>query len=202
MLRLFGDADRCERGDLKYRFNKGWLMPTLYVETDWDFALRFKGVVYSQYDFELQLCDAEELRSIELLGPFGSSLGKRGVDGIHAAEFLEGVAAILNNPSEPFSNTGGNRGVTWTPGVGIKQVEDFWYVSGWRTEYRCIACKKVLSYGQMMNSRGRCTYCGHIGRGAVTIVDVERRDYRLVRHAAWWKFWVRPIRRYGHYYGG
>lgn len=80
------------------------------VETDWDFSIRFQGVVHSKSEFTIGFNSVEELDEVEILGPFGSpsESGK-------CWEFEQAVQQIKLNPNEYFSNLGGNRGVSWTP---------------------------------------------------------------------------------------
>lgn len=70
------------------------------------------------------------------------------------------------------------------------------YLSKWQTEYRCVKCKHKMSYHTMMYSRGRCPYCGHKSKWAVTMVDCTEHAYRLVRHGKWWQFWIKAEREY------
>jgi hypothetical protein len=80
----------------------------MVVTTDDDFSLKFKGSLYCDYEFKLTLNSPEDLDEIEVLGPYGAD--KRQAK---AWEFEDAVKAIKENPSEEFSNTGGNRGVEW-----------------------------------------------------------------------------------------
>jgi len=74
----------------------------------------------------------------------------------------------------------------------------------WQTEYRCVSCKKPVTYEQKMRSHGRCPLCGYKDAEACTIMKTTERAYRLVRRAlwwqprpaSWWQFWVRPTREY------
>jgi rRNA maturation endonuclease Nob1 len=70
------------------------------------------------------------------------------------------------------------------------------YLSGWETEYRCESCRTAMSRRTQMHSGGRCPYCGHKGKGAITIVNCTEHAYRLVRRGRWWQFWIRPVRQY------
>ena len=48
----------------------------------------------------------------------------------------------------------------------------------WKTEYRCVNCKEVISYKDKMHSLGRCPLCGFKGEGACTIVETTEHGYR------------------------
>jgi len=72
----------------------------LYVETDWDFSLEYKGKVHGDR-ITLLLNDPKELDDIKI------SDGK-------TWEYETAIEEIKKNPNEFFSNIGGNRGVTWS----------------------------------------------------------------------------------------
>jgi hypothetical protein len=66
----------------------------------------------------------------------------------------------------------------------------------WKTEYRCIECKKPMSYNTMMYSHGRCPMCGYKHPRACTIVECTEHGYKdetIVSQASvrpkWWEFW-------------
>ena len=86
-----------------------WKPYTMNVETDYDFALKFQGVVYSDHDFVVHFNSIEELDEIEILGGFGTPFK----ESTKCHEFLEAVDRIKANPNESFSTLGGNRGVAW-----------------------------------------------------------------------------------------
>lgn len=79
----------------------------LHVQTDWDFALRFEGVDYTDYEFDIELT-VEQLDEVEVLGPFG-----RPGPPAKAWEWYEAVKRIKADPTESFNTTGGNRGVVY-----------------------------------------------------------------------------------------
>ena len=83
----------------------------LYVETDYDFSIMHKGELYCDHSFEIVLESVKELDDIEVLGPYGEKL----TSSTKCFEYLEAVGRIKNFPDEPLDNTGGKRGVTWTP---------------------------------------------------------------------------------------
>jgi len=77
---------------------------TLYVETDWDFDVAFKGREYGgKYggNFHLNLTSIKDLDKIIV------------TRGSKVREFEDGIKQIKENPNESFCNTGGNRGVQW-----------------------------------------------------------------------------------------
>ena len=82
----------------------------LTVQTDYDFSIEFKGEVYSDYEFTLEINDIKELSEMTILGPFGNH--SRSAD-TKCWEFESGIQRIKNNPSEEFDTTGGNRGINW-----------------------------------------------------------------------------------------
>lgn len=61
--------------------------------------------------------------------------------------------------------------------------------SHWTVLDCCTSCKGVLTYNQVMYSRGCCPLCGHMGPAACTIVATTSRAVRFIRTAPWWKFW-------------
>lgn len=79
----------------------------LFVETDWDFSLEFHGELFCNYEITLQLESVQQLDDIKVLGPFGTLAGGKTWEWEHA------VKRIRANPSESFSELGGNRGVQW-----------------------------------------------------------------------------------------
>lgn len=84
----------------------------IYFETDFDFAVKFKGEIYSSHEFDFYINSFEEFKSIQFLGPFGSGEPKNYSNCCHVQDAME---AIKQNPTEHFSNLGGNRGVMWAP---------------------------------------------------------------------------------------
>jgi len=86
----------------------GDIAGTLFVKTDWDFSLKINEKIYYEYEFSVQIT-LEELDSIKVRGPYGSSSSGR-VEAIETA-----LAAIRAKPRESFSNLGGNRGASWYP---------------------------------------------------------------------------------------
>jgi len=83
----------------------------LNIETDWDFAIKFRGEIFSEYEIDITLDSVEELDEIELLGPFATPLS----EDTKVWEFNQAMEAIKANPDQSFCNQGGNRGVDWTP---------------------------------------------------------------------------------------
>ena len=81
----------------------------LTVQTDWDFSVVFKGVLYDDYSFELVIEDLSELDDIKLLGQFASPYSNKTKD----SEFREGILKIKADPTVEFDDTSGNRGVEW-----------------------------------------------------------------------------------------
>jgi len=79
----------------------------MLVQTDWDFSVRFKGKLYSDYNFFLFFDSLEELDQIEILGPYGAP---RNIN-TKCSELVEAIKKIKQNPHESFDTTGGNRGV-------------------------------------------------------------------------------------------
>jgi hypothetical protein len=74
-------------------------MPTLEVDTDWDFSLEYKGVVYSDSTFSIKMESAEDLQHLNLWGPWGSTPE----EGFSLQAFDEAIEAIKANPNEHFS---------------------------------------------------------------------------------------------------
>ncbi len=62
-------------------------------------------------------------------------------------------------------------------------------LSHWRTEYRCVNCKRVLGDWFVHYSNGRCPACGHKDEMAGTIVETTEHAYRLATNGRWWQFW-------------
>jgi DNA-directed RNA polymerase subunit RPC12/RpoP len=48
----------------------------------------------------------------------------------------------------------------------------------WEAAYRCVVCKKEMSFETKMGCYGTCPYCGNSTRG--TVVDCEKGSRRLV----------------------
>ena len=84
----------------------------IYFETDFDFAVKFKGEIYSSHEFDFYINSFEEFKSIQFLGPFGSGEPKNYSNCCHVQDAMD---TIKQNPAEHFSNLGGNRGVMWVP---------------------------------------------------------------------------------------
>lgn len=84
----------------------------IYFETDWDFAVKFKGKVYSAHEFDFYINSLKEFDSIEFIGRHGSGEPKYYCNYLDIQDAME---AIKENPAEHFSNLGGNRGVMWAP---------------------------------------------------------------------------------------
>lgn len=70
----------------------------------------------------------------------------------------------------------------------------------WFTAYRCVACKKWLSFSQVMYSLGTCPKCGNHDPG--TVIDVEEVACRKVYRHPWWQFWKKPETEYRMNAGG
>ena len=83
----------------------------LQVETDWDFGIVFDGETYAENEFALNVRSLDELRNISYLGSFGSPLSEDS----KITEIEYAIEQILKNPTEHFSNLGGNRGASWFP---------------------------------------------------------------------------------------
>lgn len=83
----------------------------IYFETDWDFAVKFKGEIYSGHEFDFYINSYEEFESIEFID-YTNSGPKLCCPCCHVQE---GLDSIEQNPAEHFSNLGGNRGVMWAP---------------------------------------------------------------------------------------
>lgn len=83
----------------------------LQVETDWDFGIVFNGETYAENEFALNVRSLDELRNISYLGSFGSPLS----EDTKNDEVKYAIEQILKNPTEHFSNLGGNRGASWFP---------------------------------------------------------------------------------------
>ena len=66
----------------------------------------------------------------------------------------------------------------------------------WRHSIHCVKCDQEMSDSTKMYSSGRCPYCGHKGRNAVTIVDTYERAYRNLYMKPLWMFWQSPVREY------
>lgn len=83
----------------------------LRIETDDDFSVEFKGQLLVGHEIELVVRRLDELDTLQVLGPWGSPATMN----TKRFEFDEGLTAVRKNPDEPFSNTGGNRGIEWEP---------------------------------------------------------------------------------------
>lgn len=60
----------------------------------------------------------------------------------------------------------------------------------WRVEYRCVACKKAMTWDEMMDSLGCCQRCGHTS--GHTVCDCTKHPYALAKKRTgrpWWQFW-------------
>jgi hypothetical protein len=93
------------------------MIGTLNVETDFDFSLELNGTVYSDSEFSIDIDSMGQLESIQVMGPFGSPSGGK------TWEILTALEAIKANPSEYFSNLGGNRGAMWHPRKKMEHEE-------------------------------------------------------------------------------
>lgn len=87
------------------------MLGILAVETDWDFSIELDGKVYSDMDEAIPIESIEQLNRIVIIGPFGNPAQTNVKD----YEIKKALDAIKANPSEYFSNMGGNRGATWYP---------------------------------------------------------------------------------------
>lgn len=85
-------------------------MSNLYVETDYDFSIKYNGKVYASHSFHIEISPSD-FDKLEILGPWGTSFDER----VKCWEFEQGIKSILKNPTEYFSNLGGNRGVEFYP---------------------------------------------------------------------------------------
>ena len=94
----------------------------LYVETDDDFSLQYKGTTHFN-DINLLLQSVDELDEIKIMGPWGSNASAK------SQEYEEAIMHIKENPNHHYDNTGGNRGVTWTP-INQETYND-------KKQYRC-----------------------------------------------------------------
>jgi hypothetical protein len=81
----------------------------LTVQTDDDFSIKYKGELYSSYEFTIRITDIKELDKMIICGPYGSPRS----DNTKCWEFESGIQRIKENPNEEFDTTGGNRGVHW-----------------------------------------------------------------------------------------
>lgn len=90
------------------------LVGILHVETDDDFSLFAYGSYRGGCEFQIEVVDIDDLDKFKILGPHGTPR-KYGNGGTKCHEYERGIEAIKANPTEYFDNTGGNRGVTWTP---------------------------------------------------------------------------------------
>ena len=82
----------------------------LEINTDWDFALVYRGKYYYG-DITLLLDNPDELEKIAI------------VDGHKTYEFYYSKKQILFNPEAEFKYLGGNRNVKWTP-VTLKKLNE------------------------------------------------------------------------------
>ena len=92
-------------------------MPSLWIETDYDYALEYNGKVYDN-DSTIYLNRAEQLRDIEILGAFGSPR----TENTKCWEFETAVEEIQKNPNQTY-RTFGNRGIHWNPAANSQ--DDF-----------------------------------------------------------------------------
>lgn len=81
----------------------------LYVETDYDFGLIYKGKEYFGCSCNIKIESVDELFQIEVTGPFGTPHVHHGRD----QEFLLAIEEIEKNPDKFYNSIGGNRGVRW-----------------------------------------------------------------------------------------
>ena len=91
---------------------------TLTVETDWDFSLIIAGELFCESEFSVEIYSIETLNSIQISGPFGSPTGGK------SWEIEDALEQIKNNPTEFFSNLGGNRGAMWYPDGWVWSMDD------------------------------------------------------------------------------
>jgi hypothetical protein len=87
---------------------------TLYVETDWDFSVKHNNKIYGDMEFSLQIDSVANLKDLTILGPHGSTIVG------HRYEIDRALEVILKDPTEEYSNLGGNRGVSWSPSMQLK----------------------------------------------------------------------------------
>ena len=76
------------------------MMYILYIETDWDFHVEFKGESLYDQDVSLAITDFSELEEVKAVGN-------------KTWEFDQALEAIKKNPTQGYSSLGGNRGVLW-----------------------------------------------------------------------------------------
>lgn len=81
----------------------------LTIDTDWDFGIVVNGENFCNSNFSIAIDSIEQLENIQYLGAFGTPLASD----TKLWEVKNGIARILANPKESFSQLGGNRGVRW-----------------------------------------------------------------------------------------
>lgn len=79
----------------------------LFVETDWDFSIKYKDHIYAYYAFTLSFESSEELNNLVFMGAYGT-------DGEGKSQYVkECIEKIKENPEQSYNSLGGNTGCCW-----------------------------------------------------------------------------------------
>ncbi len=82
----------------------------LLIETDHDFSIELNGILHTSHEINIKISSIDELNSIKIHGPFGTTVFNAKI-----WEIEDALNKIKANPDCFFDNTGGNRGATWYP---------------------------------------------------------------------------------------
>jgi len=90
---------------------RDFAQPHFAVQTDWDFSVRYKGKLYTGYDFIVPIDSVDDLDEIQICAADGGELTLR----TKWMEISRAIAYIKEHPDERYDTTGSNRGVSYWP---------------------------------------------------------------------------------------
>lgn len=104
----------CDK-NIEYEGDGIWIhvdrIGVLHVDSDDDFYIVDNGSNYFGKLFSINVKSVEHLKSLTPTVDWDTSEENP----IKDWEFKAGIEEVLKNPTEPFCNTGGNRGIQWIP---------------------------------------------------------------------------------------